>query len=196
MGAFWGGAAATAVAAVWVRRRDDLDTMVGPEQLHDLGLLCFAFCVFWAYLFFSQYIVIWYGKLPWEQAFVVARSEAPWDTLALAVVILCFLVPFAGLLGRKPKLTPATLGLFAGIILVGLWCERLLLVSPPLYHGVGPAVSGVEAVIGLPFLALLVGSIRWFLARFPAVQIWQPVVRPGEVIPGERPSIEHLPAGE
>ncbi|HKJ89334.1 MAG TPA: hypothetical protein VKA48_12605, partial [Gammaproteobacteria bacterium] len=69
MGAFWGGAALTAMAVVWVRtRHPDFARLMGPQQRHDLGKLAFAFCVFWGYLFWSQYLVIWYGKLPWEQA--------------------------------------------------------------------------------------------------------------------------------
>ncbi|MFW5905091.1 MAG: hypothetical protein ACOCUZ_02630, partial [bacterium] len=76
MGAFWGGAALTALATIWLKRSDEvLDEHMGAQQLHDLGKLCFAFCVFWAYLFWSQYLVIWYGKLPWEQAWIVHRSN-------------------------------------------------------------------------------------------------------------------------
>lgn len=79
MGALWGGVAAMAWATVFVKGRDpDLNKLMGPQQLHDLGKLSFAFTVFWAYLFFSQYLVIWYGKLPWEQAWVIHRAEAPW----------------------------------------------------------------------------------------------------------------------
>ncbi|MBI4539811.1 MAG: hypothetical protein HY704_09930 [Gemmatimonadetes bacterium] len=176
MGAFWGGVAATAIASLLLRRCEDLRPLFGQQQLHDLGKLAFAFCVFWAYLFWSQYLVIWYGKLPWEQSFVIQRSQPPWSTLGATVVVLCFVVPFAGLLGRRPKTMPGTLGLFAGVILLGLWCERLLMVAPPLYHGEGPAVSFVEPLVALAFVALLTASVLWFLATFPVIQVWQPMV--------------------
>jgi hypothetical protein len=178
MGAFWGGVAATAWATVYLKNQDpDLNKLMGPQQLHDLGKLSFAFTVFWAYLFWSQYIVIWYGKLPWEQAWIIHRSEAPWTGLTVLTLLLCFVIPFAGLLGRKAKMTPWSLRLFATVILVGLWLERYLLVVPSI-HSEGPALTLMEPAIGLLFLGLFLWSVRWFLVTFPAIQVWQPMVEP------------------
>jgi len=176
MGALWGGVAATAWATVYAKSKDpDLNKLMGPQQLHDLGKLSFAFTVFWAYLFWSQYIVIWYGKLPWEQAWIVHRAEAPWGGLTILALLLCFVIPFAGLLGRKAKITPWSLRLFATVILVGLWLERYLMVVPSIHHG-GPVITIMEPAIGLLFLGLFLWSVRWFLSTFPVVQIWQPMV--------------------
>ena len=106
MGAFWGGIASTILWSLYLRTKDkDIGHAVGLQQRHDLGKLAFAFTVFWTYLFFSQYIVIWYGKLPWEQAWIIHRSEEPWGHYSAAVVSLCFVIPFAGLIGpRRPDL--------------------------------------------------------------------------------------------
>ncbi|MDX1566797.1 MAG: hypothetical protein R3223_03285 [Longimicrobiales bacterium] len=198
MGAFWGGAALTALATIWLKRSDEvLDEHMGPQQLHDLGKLCFAFCVFWAYLFWSQYLVIWYGKLPWEQAWIVHRSDETWGGLSALVVILCFIVPFMGLIGRTPKLKPKVLGTFTAVILVGLWLERYVMVVPSVFEG-GPILTIWEPLIGLMFLGLFLASFRWFLRTFPIIQIWQPLVDPemveaewNEVRPGiiERPMV-------
>ncbi|MFP3947188.1 MAG: hypothetical protein ACLFWG_00530, partial [Longimicrobiales bacterium] len=178
MGAFWGGAALTALATIWLKRSDEvLDEHMGAQQLHDLGKLCFAFCVFWAYLFWSQYLVIWYGKLPWEQAWIVHRSNETWGGLGVLVVVLCFIVPFMGLIGRTPKLKPKILGTFAAVILVGLWLERYMMVVPSVHEG-GPIMTIWEPLIGLMFLGLFLASFRWFLTTFPIIQIWQPLVDP------------------
>jgi len=178
MGALWGGVAATAWATVYAKGRDpDLNRLMGVQQLHDLGKLAFAFTVFWAYLFFSQYLVIWYGKLPWEQAWIIHRAEAPWSGLTVLAVVLCFVVPFAGLIGRKAKITPWILRLFATVILVGLWLERYLMVVPSIHDG-NPTITLLEPAIGLFFLGLFLWSVRWFLTTFPAVQIWQPMAEP------------------
>jgi hypothetical protein len=191
MGAFWGGMAATAWATVYLKKRDpDLNKLMGPQQLHDLGKLTFAFTVFWAYLFWSQYIVIWYGKLPWEQAWIIRRAEAPWRALTiLARCSSASWIPFAGLMGRKPKMTPWSLRLFSTVILIGLWLERYLMVVPSIHHG-GPAITLMEPAIGLLFLGLFLWSVRWFMTTFPALQIWQPMVEPesleAEVREGER----------
>ena len=176
MGAFWGGIAATALLVTWLKRKvETADVNMGILQLHDLGKLTFAFCVFWAYLFWSQYIVIWYGKLPWEQSWIVTRSGEAWGGLSAAVVVLCFVLPFAGLLGRKPKVTPPILATFTGIILVGLWLEKYVMVVPSLHHGEGVFSWWVPA-IGLGFLGLFVLSVRWFLSTFPVIQLWRPMV--------------------
>jgi hypothetical protein len=178
MGALWGGVAATAWAAVYVKGWDpDLNKLVGVQQLHDLGKLSFAFTVFWAYLFFSQYLVIWYGKLPWEQAWIIHRAEAPWSGLTVLTLLLCFVVPFAGLISRKAKMTPWILRLFTTVILVGLWLERYLMVVPSIHDG-DPTITLLEPTTGFLFLGLFLWSIRWFLTTFPAVQVWQPMVEP------------------
>ncbi len=176
MGAFWGGIAATAFLVTRLKRRIDVaDVNMSVPQLHDLGKLSFAFCVFWAYLFWSQYIVIWYGKLPWEQSWIVTRSGETWGAFSAAVIVLCFVVPFAGLLGRKPKVTPPILATFTGIILLGLWLEKYVMVVPSLHHGEN-AFSWWVPAIGLGFLGLFVLSVRWFLSTFPVIQLWKPMV--------------------
>jgi len=178
MGALWGGVAASAWATVYAKGKDpDLNKLMGTQQLHDLGKLSFAFTVFWAYLFFSQYLVIWYGKLPWEQAWIIHRAEAPWGSLSVLTFVLCFLIPFAGLIGMKAKITPWSLRLFTTVILVGLWMERYLMVVPSIHDG-NPTISWVEPAIGLLFLGLFLASVRWFLVTFPAVQVWQPMTEP------------------
>ena len=174
MGAFWGGIAATAIAVTFLKASDrDLDNLMGRSQLHDLGKLTFAFCVFWAYLFFAQYLVIWYGKLTWEQAWIIHRSEPPFGVWSLLVIVMCFVIPFAGLLGRKPKMKPALLRGFSFVIMAGLWLEKYLMVTPALYTD-GPAITIWWPLIGLMFLGLFLGSLRWFYSTFPVIQIWQP----------------------
>ncbi len=187
MGAFWGGIAATALWSLYLRvQHEDFRHLIGLQQRHDVGKLAFAFSVFWMYLFFGQYLVIWYGKLPWEQAWMVRRSGEAWGGFSALVVVLCFVVPFAGLIGRKAKLKPALLALFTSIILFGLWLERYGMLAPSLYHEGDPIFTIWQPLIGLMFLGLYVGAVRWFLSTFPAIQIWQPMVDP-ETLEAELP---------
>lgn len=179
MGAFWGGIASTILWSLYLRtKHKDIGHAIGLQQRHDLGKLAFAFTVFWTYLFFSQYIVIWYGKLPWEQAWIIHRSEAPWGTFSALVIALCFVIPFAGLIGRKAKMKPMPLSILATVILVGLWLERYGLIAPSLYHHGDPVFTLWQPLIGLMFLGLWMGSIRWFLSTFPVIQLWQPMSDP------------------
>lgn len=188
MGAFLGGITATTLWSLYLRtRHKDFRNLIGLQQRHDLGKLCFAFTVFWTYLFFGQYIVIWYGKLPWEQAWIIHRSDPPWGQVSALVVVLMFVIPFAGLLGRRPKMRPPLLATFATISLVGLWLERYVLIAPVFYHEGDPTVPLWQPLIGLMFLGLWLAAVRWFLSTFPAIQIWQPMADP------EALEIEHVP---
>lgn len=182
MGGFWGGILLTALAVVLLKRMaPDFDEAMGPQQLHDLGKLAFGFSIFWAYMVFSQYIVIWYGKLPWEQVWVIDRSGPEWGPLSLMMIVLCFVVPFVALIGRNPKMIPGWLGAIAFLALIGLWLERFILVAPTLHEPGTSTITLWEPLIGIGFLALFIGTTRWFLSTFPVIQIWQPPQEPESV---------------
>lgn len=173
MGAFLGGLALTAIFTVFYRRRLGLHEYVETTNLHDLGKLMFGFTVFWAYLFWAQYIVIWYGNIPWEQLFFVIRLDEPYRLITIGVFFMMFIIPFFGLLGATSKRTPALLATFSAVILFGLWVERYILVYPTLYPD--------ELHFGLPeigmtlgFLGLFLICALWFASRFPILQVWQP----------------------
>jgi hypothetical protein len=175
MGGFLGGIAATTVACIFYAMRGGQDDVILPTNFHDLGKMTFGFCVFWAYLFYSQFIVIWYGLLPIEQDWLIHRLTATFEPIMVTVVCGLFIFPFFGLLGVAPKRAPRVLLLFAGIVLTGLWFERYMLVYPSLYIGVGNIpLSWQEVGIGVGFLGILLYCVTWFASRFPLFQIWQP----------------------
>jgi hypothetical protein len=175
MAAFLGGIAATVVLLLLYRRHLVLAEYIEGSALHDLGKLMFGFCVFWAYLFWSQYIVIWYGNLPYEQVFLIPRVQPPYLAVSLLVFFSLFVLPFIGLLGARAKRTPGILGGFAVLVLVGLWVERYMLIYPTLYPEVETVIFGLPEVgVGLFMLGLLMASVAWFGTRFPLLQIWQP----------------------
>jgi hypothetical protein len=179
MGAFWSGIAATAVTVTFLKAGGGvLDKAMGRQQMHDLGKLTFAFCVFWAYLFFAQYLVIWYGKLPWEQAWIIHRAEEPWAKWSALLIVMCFVVPFAGLIGRKAKMTPMVFRSVAFVLLAGLWLEKHLMVAPSIRDHDTPTLGATEAFVALMFLGIFLYAIRWFLSTFPLIQVWQPMVDP------------------
>jgi hypothetical protein len=176
MGGFLGGIMATALVTIALRSRLGLHDWILPSTLHDLGKLSFGFTVFWGYLFFSQYIVIWYGLLPHEQAFVIHRFTPPFRIIAQLVGLFLFVIPFFGLMGVTAKRTPAIYATFATISLFGLWLERYLLVYPSLWIGADTLpFSWQEPGLFLLFAGLFLASISFFLTRFPLFQVWQPL---------------------
>lgn len=175
MGGFLGGVAATVVVSVlWVLRGGAGD-VIEPSTFHDIGKLMFGFCIFWAYLFYSQFIVIWYGLLPIEQAWLVHRLGMPFQPMMALVFACLFVFPFFGLMGVTPKRTPQILVFFAAIVLIGLWLERYMLVYPSLYSASKDIPFGwMEVAPALFFLGLVAMAVSAFQSRFPIFQIWQP----------------------
>ena len=175
MGAFLGGIAATVIVCVLYVLRGNARHIIEPVNLHDIGKLLFGFCVFWAYLFYSQFIVIWYGLLPIEQAWLVHRFGQPFQPLMALVFACLFVFPFFGLMGVTPKRTPQILAFFATIVLIGLWLERYILVYPSLYSAAQDMPFGWQEFGPLLFfVGLMTLAVVGFQSRFPIFQMWQP----------------------
>ncbi|CAN5868650.1 hypothetical protein BH23GEM7_BH23GEM7_37840 [soil metagenome] len=165
---FHGGVAATAIAVTLLRRHAGLQDFITMRQYHDIGKMLFAFSVFWMYLHWSQYIVIWYGLLPHEQEWFVHRFQQPFTPYVQVVLLFCFALPFLGLLTRPPKMVPGIVAFFAGVILVGHWIERFLLIRPSLWeHGMAYPMGLTEIGVGLGFLGLFLAAYLWFASSFP-----------------------------
>lgn len=175
MGAFLTGIAITALTTVVYGRRAGFRENLLPNHYHDIGKLTFAFCVFWAYLYFSQFIVIWYGQLPVEMTFFNHRFAPPFRIISQIVFALVFVIPFFGLMGVTAKKRTGILAAFASLVLFGMWLERYFLIYPSYYHGgEGLPLGWQEIAPALLFGGLLLGAHTWFAQRFPMFQIWQP----------------------
>lgn len=169
MGSFLSALMMLAILAITLRRTMGLDGIYTKRQQHDLAKLCFGFSVFWAYLMFSQFLVIWYGNLPEETYFIFYRLAGAWRPIGIAVFFLIFLIPFIGLLGEKPKkFAPTMLG-FAIVSLTGIWLERYLEIVPSINHGAGPALGIPEVGTTLFFGGLFFLSWAWFAGRYPII---------------------------
>ena len=89
--------------AIILSKTPPLREYVSAQHLHDLGNMMFAFMVLWAYLSFSQFIIIWAGNLPEEIPWYLRRLRGGWGWVALSLVIFHFATPFVLLLMRKTK---------------------------------------------------------------------------------------------
>ncbi|HEX9727383.1 MAG TPA: NrfD/PsrC family molybdoenzyme membrane anchor subunit [Gemmatimonadales bacterium] len=167
MGSFLTGLTMLGLMMVYWRRKLGLEALIGHHQFHDLGKLVFGFTVFWAYLTYSQVLVIWYGNLPEETAFLFFRMWGEWRPVALLVTAMVFLVPFWGLISVKAKVTPVTFTLFVTISLLGMWLERFLQVQPSLVAS--PPLGLPEVGISVGFLGLFLLAYGLFARTFPMV---------------------------
>jgi len=189
-GGFLCGVTATALACVLLRATTPgWDVEITPSRMHDLGKMIFAFSIFWMYLFFAQYIVIWYGNLPEETQFFQARLgpqflqdsfklidwkllDYPYVKLSLVAWAGCWVTPFWVLLGQRPKKTPVILGGVALISLLGFWLERNALVWPSLVPENGASWAGpIQIGVALGFLGAFVLNFLLFSRVFPTLPL-------------------------
>ena len=175
MGGFLGGIAWVVITIVTYVLKGGADDVIEPVNLHDIGKLMFGFCVFWAYLFYAQFIVIWYGLLPVEQSWVIHRFGMPFQPFMALVFGCLFVFPFFGLMGVAPKRRPQILVGFATVVAIGLWLERFVLVYPSLYSTAKQVPFGWQEIgVAFFFLGLMLLAATAFQRRFPIFQIWQP----------------------
>ena len=142
---------------------------VKESQFHDIGKLFFAFCLVWADFFYAQFVVIWYGNIPEETAYIIERTmAAPWNVLAWIVFIGCFLAPFLILLNRKIKTMPRAMTVICLGVMAGIWLEHYLLLGPSFHHHAHHLPLGwVEAAVGVGFFGLLAAAVTSYFNQFP-----------------------------
>ena len=142
---------------------------VQASQFHDIGKLFFAFCLVWADFFYVQLVVIWYGNIPEETAYVIERTmTAPWRGLAWGVFAVCFIGPFLILLNRKIKTMPAAMIVICSVVIVGMWLEHFLLLGPAFYPNAHRLpLSWVDAGVALGFIGFMAAALAYYLEQFP-----------------------------
>lgn len=174
---FYAAIAALYLFALLARDRLGLAAYLLPRQFHDLGKMCFGFCIFTGYLFYAQLLVIWYGNLPEETRFVILRTKLyPWKPVAWVVLFMVFLIPFFTLLSRKIKIKRIPMILITLMILVGMWMETFLLVVPSLWRAEPTIPLGLmEALISAGFFGLVWLCVTVFLSRAPIVPVSDPL---------------------
>jgi hypothetical protein len=167
-----GGLAAITLCVVLLLERGYLDGVVNENHLHDLGKLLFAFSTFWAYIWFSQYLLIWYGNLPEETTYYSSRTGDRWIALFLLNVVVNWVVPFLVLMPRAAKRNPAILKWIAILILAGRWLDLYLAVMPEMMTGPSLAAMDVFIVAGYAGAFFLLATRA--LGRAPLVPLNNP----------------------
>lgn len=135
--ALYAGIALLSVLLVWwLACVPALQDRFTAEVRHSLGKLTFGFAMLYGLVFWSQYLVFWYGNLPEEIPYVILRQNTfPWKPLSYAMLFLVLLVPFAVLISAEVKKKPRAMAFLGVLILLGMWLERYLLVVPSLWGG-------------------------------------------------------------
>jgi hypothetical protein len=129
--------------------------IVNANHLHDLGKFVFAFSIFWTYIWFGQFLLIYYANIPEETVYFIERMRtSPYAWIFYANLILNFVLPLLLFMTRDSKRHLSTLKLVCPIVLVGHWFD--------FYNMVTPAVMQEQGGVGF----LEIGATMIFLAAF------------------------------
>jgi len=164
------GFAVLALTLVFLKEKG-LMAHVNENHLHDIGKFMFGLSIFWAYLWLSQYLLIWYANIPEEGIYFIERVrgfDGKYAGLFFLNVILNFAFPFLFLMTRDAKRTMIFLKIAAGGILVGHWLDFYLMIMPGTV-GAGGGFGFIEFGLVLTFASAFVLVISRAIASAPLV---------------------------
>jgi hypothetical protein len=175
------GISFTIVVLALVADEAPMSDAVTPTMVHDLGKLLLTFTMLWAYVNFSQFLIVWSGNTSEETPFYVHRFHGGWGAVAVALVLFHFALPFALLLSRPLKRNPRSLAAVAGLMLLMQLVDLYWLLGPDLVsHGHETVPLQVHwmdlaAVLGIGGLWLVL-FVRQLRAR-PVLPLGEPAIR-------------------
>lgn len=143
--------------------------MVNANHLHDLGKFVFAFSVFWTYIWFSQFMLIYYANIPEETVYFIERLQhSPYSWIFYANLILNFVLPFLLLMTRDAKRHIAMLKVVCPIVIVGHWFDFYNMITPGImqYNG---GIGLLEIGLACIFFALFLWVSLSALSKMPLV---------------------------
>ena len=162
---FVSGISLIALFVIYLKNRGQLE-YVTEEHLHDLGKFMFAFSIFWTYLWFSQYMLIWYSNQPEETKYFVERigtseKSGPYHVIFFFNLVVNFLCPLLILMRKGTKRNWTMVTFMAVLIILGHWVDFFQMVMPGTVH---------EKYQLMPFefgiACLFVGLILWSVGRY------------------------------
>ena len=160
-GMFESALAVIILMTVWLERRGQFRGVVNEAHLYDLGKLLFAFSTFWMYLWFSQYMLIWYSNQPEETKYFIERigtatKAGPYKAIFFLNLIINFLCPLLILMKKGTKRNWTMVTFMAVLIIFGHWLDFFQMVMPGTVHGhyhLMPFEFGIAC--------LFIGLIMW-----------------------------------
>ena len=155
---FYAGLAIGAILSVMLlmKKNDNADDI--QKVMRDMALFMFGFALAWAGLYYGQYLVIWYGNIPWETSFFAKRMHDPvFNVMMYLIIFILFILPFLGFLSQKSKKARMWVLSVSVLILLGILIERIFYILPVV--GINPIIFSLEFVL-IGFFFYLIGVNR------------------------------------
>ncbi len=171
-GLFQSTLAFTILMILYCRSKGWVTGLMTEEHVHDVAKFLKGFTVFWAYIAFSQFMLIWYANLPEETVFYLHRSHGGWMEVSLALLVFKFIVPFVALLPRWAKRTPMHLVMVCILVLVMQYVDLYWVVYPNYKDHV--VFSWMEVGVFIGFLGVFLFLVSRFLGKHNLVPVKDP----------------------
>jgi Ni/Fe-hydrogenase subunit HybB-like protein len=189
-GALLSGAAAVIIVLVVIRKALGLEYFLRAEHFDGMGRFLLYLSIAWAYLYFNEYLVPWYGRLPAEKS-VLDLFTFGWAAPIWYLMLFCnVLLPWMTLWSRRLRTTLPVLLVVSIFVQIGMYLERYLIVAVTLGVNELPFDWGLyvphapEILITVGALSLLGFSFLLFVKLFPIIPVWE--IREGQLTQGLR----------
>ncbi|MGH9338269.1 MAG: hypothetical protein ACRD1R_01430 [Acidobacteriota bacterium] len=182
------GIAAAIIAGSFLLQWDPLSKFLTPARFHELGNLLLALVMLYAYLSFSQWLIIWAADLPEEVSWYVTRTDGGWQWIAALLALFHFALPFALLLNRFAKRRMRALRLIAVLLLFMRLVDWYWMIGPVL-HGPELSLHWLTIVTPVGLIAIWMALYLWQLKSRPLMPINDPRVEP--VFTPHHEAVEH-----
>ena len=165
---FVSGIALFTLFVIYLKNRGELE-YVTQEHLHDLGKFMFAFSIFWVYLWFSQYMLIWYSNQPEETKYFIERigtaeHAGPYKGIFFLNLIINFVCPILILMKKSPKRNYTVMTFMCVLLIFGHWLDFYQMVMPGTVKQ-HPHMSWFEFGIPLGFIGIIMWGTGRYLSR-------------------------------
>jgi hypothetical protein len=177
---FVAGLSLIALFVIYLKNQGYLE-YTNEEHLHDIGKFMFAFSIFWTYLWFSQYMLIWYANIPEETVYFRPRVTSknysgPYTGIFWFMFIINFLAPFLILMRRGSKRNYTTMTFIAIVIIFGHWLDYY----QEVFASVFPEhveLNLFDFGVAAGFVGLIMYSVGNALAKYPLVEKNHPFIK-------------------
>ena len=173
-GAFQSFFAALILIIIYLKKTGALSNkVVNENHLHDLAKFLFGATILWAYIAFSQYMLVWYANLPEEAIYYLYRSGPNWKWLSLALLVFKFIIPFLFLLPRWVKRDEGSLIVISLLILIAQYADIYWMVYPQ-FDSNQLHFGFLELGTLLGFIGLFLYSLFHFFGKHPLIPTQDP----------------------
>jgi hypothetical protein len=178
---FVAGLALIALFVIFLKNTGHLP-YANNEHLQDIGKFIFAFSIFWTYLWFSQFMLIWYANIPEETVYYKPRAEGVYSGLYWLMFLINFLAPLLILMTRGAKRNYSTMAFMALLILFGHWLDfyQMVFPGPMKDHDTGNTFVPMilyDFGVALGFVGLILFVTGRALAKAPLIARNHPFVK-------------------